>query len=68
MGIRGDEGDGYRVVGGSVIPAISTIPPHLPIPFCCIYIKMKSCQENKILADSSARLQRFATEKGAVAL
>ena len=60
MGIRGD---GCRGVGGSVIP---TIPPHLCIPFSYIYmmmtrgcnplfvtVKMRSCQENKILTDSS---------------
>ena len=50
MGIRGDEGDGCRGIDGSVIP---TIPLHLPISFSYICIKMKSCQENKILTDSS---------------
>ena len=35
------------------ISAISTIPHHLPISFSHIYIKMRSCQENKILIDSS---------------
>jgi hypothetical protein len=39
------------VVGASVIPII---PPHLPISFFYINIKMKSCQENKILTDSSS--------------
>ena len=60
MGIRGDEGDGCRVVDGSVIP---TIPLHLPISFSYIYISarkasaraMKSCHENKLLADSSTK-------------
>jgi hypothetical protein len=48
-GDEGDEGDGCRVVDGSVI---SNISHHLPISLILIYIKMKSCQENKILVDS----------------
>jgi hypothetical protein len=52
MGIRGDEGDACRVVD---ISPTSTIPHHLPISFSYIYIKMKSCQENKILTDSSTK-------------
>jgi hypothetical protein len=59
MGMRGDEGDGCRVVDGLVI---SNIPPHLPISlFLHLHQRarkasaraMKSCQENKILADST---------------
>jgi hypothetical protein len=38
MGIRGDEGDGCRVAGASVIP---TIPHHLPISLLYNYIKME---------------------------
>ena len=52
MGIRGDEGDSCRVLD---ISAISTIPHHLPISFSCTYIKMQSCQENKILPNSSTK-------------
>ena len=59
MEIRGDEGDGCKVVGGSVIPFI---PPHLPISlFLHLHQRarkasaraLKSRQESKILADSS---------------
>jgi len=35
---------------------IPSIPPHLPIPFSCTCIKMKSCQENKIVGDRGTTL------------
>jgi len=39
MGIEGDEGDGCRVVGGSVIPST---PRHLPISFSYISINARA--------------------------